>query len=326
MSDHRREYEGVTAVKRLLAVFVILASACALAGAAQADPGFSIRFTEKKVYFLGDEILVEALIRNTGASTLRFKVAEEWVFNLDFDVRTPTNVALEHAREFTTRRTSDQPVFFREMSLEPGEQYAIVVDLAKFPAFSQPGVYVLQASFYPELFRTAGSASLSSNRLTLNLRPGPATQAMRAALDSETGVLLARQDLPPDRVVSWTITARQKSEWDKFFLSLDLEQLLRRSSEKDRAWRSSSEEARRAMVEQFKQDLRQSRIDGDINVIPYAFEIQKTAYGPDTGTVQALEKFRYPDYTELKSYTYHLQRQAGYWIIVDYEIKNLGTE
>ena len=122
-------------MRRLLAVITILASACALAGAAQDDPGFSIRFFEKKVYFLGDEILVEALIVNTGAATIRFKVAENRVFNLDFDVRTPTNVALEHAREFTTQRTSDQPVFFREMSLEPGEQYAIVVDLARYAAF-----------------------------------------------------------------------------------------------------------------------------------------------------------------------------------------------
>jgi hypothetical protein len=313
-------------VRRLLAVITILASVCALAGAAQADTGFSIRFSEKKVYFLGDEILVEALVVNTGASTLRFKVAENRVFNVDFDVRTATNVALEHAREFTTQRTSDQPVFFREMSLEPGEQYAIVVDLSTYTAFTQPGLYVLQAQFYPELFRTGTSTAIASNRLTLNLRPGPATQAMRAAVDTETGVLLARQALSPDAVVAWTITARQKSEWDKFFLYLDLEQLLRRSAEKDRAFRNSSEEARRAMVEQFRQDLRQSRIDGDINVIPYAYEIQKTAYGPDTGTVQVLEKFKYPDYTELKSYTYHLQRQDKYWIIVDYEIKNLGTE
>jgi hypothetical protein len=248
------------------------------------------------------------------------------VYNLDFDVRTPTNVPLDHAREFTTRRTSDQPVFFRQMSLEPGEQYAIVVDLAKYAAFDQPGLYKLRARFFPELFRTSTSASIVSDWLTLNLRPGPATQAMRAAVDTETGVLLAREALPPDEVVARTITARQKSEWDKFFLYLDLEQLLRRSSEKDRVWRNSSEVARRAMVEQFRQDLRQSRIDGDINVIPYAFEIQKTAYGPDTGTVQVLEKFRYPDYTKLKSYTYHLQRQDRYWIIVDYEIKNLGTE
>ena len=156
-------------MRRLLAVITILASAYALAGAAQADTGFSIRFSEKKVYFLGDEILVEALVVNTGAATLRFKVAENRVFNLDFDVRDATNVALDHAREFTTQRVSDQPVFFREMSLEPGEQYAIVVDLAKYASFPQAGVYVVQAQFYPELYRTGTSSAVASNRLTLNL-------------------------------------------------------------------------------------------------------------------------------------------------------------
>jgi hypothetical protein len=315
-------------VRRLLAVITILASACALAGAAQDSPGFSIRFFEKKVYFLGDEIFVEALIKNTGADTIRFQVAQNRVFNLDFDVRTPTNVALEHAREFTTQRTSDQPVFYREMSLEPGEQYAIVVDLANYAAFDQPGLYKLRALFfYPELNRTSSSPSIVSDWLTLNLRPGPVTQTMRAAVDTETGVLQARDErMPPDEVVKWTITARQKSEWDRFFLYLDLEKLLRRSDQKDRAYRNSSEEARRAMVEQFKQDLRQSRIDGDINVIPYAFEIQKTEYGPEAGTVRVLERFKYPDYVEKKLYTYHLQRQDKFWIIVNYEIKNMGTE
>jgi hypothetical protein len=326
-ADYRREYEGVTAVRRLLAVIAILASACALAGAAQADTDFSIRFSEKKVYFLGDEILVEALVVNTGTSTLRFKVADNRVFNLDFDVHTATNVALEHAREFTTRRTSDQPVFYRELSLEPGEQYAIVVDLAEYTAFQQPGLYVLQARFYPELFRTGTSTAIASNRLTLNLRPGPVTQAMREDVTTEEGVLLARDErLPPDEVVKWTITARQKSEWDKFFLYLDLEQLLRKNDPKNRAYRNASEDARQAMVEQFKQDLRQSRIDGDIHVIPYAFEIQKTEYGPEAGTVRVLEKFKYPDYVEKKLYTYHLQRKDKFWIIADYEIKNMGTE
>jgi hypothetical protein len=39
-----------------------------------------------------------------------------------------------------------------------------------------------------------------------------------------------------------------------------------------------------------------------------------------------LEKFKYPDYTELKQYTYLLKRSDRYWIIYDYEIKNLGTQ
>ena len=40
-------------------------------------------------------------------------------------------------------------MFFREMSLEPGEKYAIVVDLGLFASFAEPGQFVLQASSSP---------------------------------------------------------------------------------------------------------------------------------------------------------------------------------
>ena len=80
------------------------------------------------------------------------------------------------------------------------------------------------------------------------------------------------------------------------------------------------------MIEQFKEELRQTTIDQEISVIPTSFEIQKTDLPASEGTVIVQEKFRYPDYTEVKSYTYHLKKADRYWIIDDYEIKNLGTE
>ena len=42
--------------------------------------------------------------------------------------------------------------------------------------------------------------------------------------------------------------------------------------------------------------------------------------------MEVLQRFAYPDYTELKSYTYHLKKNDRYWIIYDYEIRNQGTE
>ena len=294
--------------------------------AAQQSAGFSIRFYEKKVYFLGDEIQVEAVIENTTNDTLRFQVPDNRYFYLDFDVRTTTNLPLAHAKEFTTARNSDQPVFFREVTLEPGEKYSFVVDLDKYAAFTDPGLYVVQAMFYPDLFRGPGSAAMQSNRLTLNLKPPVATAEEKAKVEAETGALIARQPLPPDEVVASTITARQKSQWEKFFLYLDLESLLRRNPERDRVFRRSTEAAQRQMIDQFRQQLMQARIDQDISVIPTSFEVQKTTYDRSEATVQVLEKFKYPDYTELKQYTYHLKKSDRYWIIYDYEIRNQGTE
>ncbi|MGA2479928.1 MAG: hypothetical protein ABSG63_14350 [Spirochaetia bacterium] len=311
---------------KTIMVLVLLAVSSPFWAASQDVQQFSIRFFDQKVYFLGDEIQVEAVITNTGTDTLRFKVADNRFFNLDFDVRTPTNVGLEHAKEFTIARNSDQPVFYREVALEPGEKYGIVVDLATYAAFTSPGQFVLQATFYPDLFHGPGSPTMKSNRLSLNIKPPVVTAEEKAVVEAETGALLARQPLPPDEVVSWTITARQKSQWEKFFLYLDLEALMRKNPAKDRVFRNSTEAQQRQMLAQFRTQLMQTTIQQDISVIPSSFEIQKTTYNATEGTVQALERFAYPDYTELRGYTYHLKKSDRYWIIYDYEIKNMGTQ
>jgi hypothetical protein len=313
-------------VKRCFACLCLLAVLVSSAFCAEDESGFSIRFYDKKVYFLGDQIQVEAAITNETTESMRFNIADNRFFSLDFDVRTTTNLALGHARQFTTERNSDQPVFFRDVNLAPGEKYSIVVDLTAYAAIADAGLYVVQGQFFPALWRGKDSQVLKSNKLTLNVRPPVVTGEMRAAIEAETGALIAREPLAPDLVVAYAIQARQRSQWDKFFLYLDLPSLLRKNPDKDRIWRRSDQEAQQAMIGQFKQQLMASTIDQDINVIPTSFEIQKTSYSPSEGTVQVLEKFAYSDFTELKRYTYHLKKVDRYWIIDDYEIKNLGTE
>ncbi len=313
-------------MKRIFACLCLFVVLSAPAFAADEGSGFTIRFFDRKIYFLGDRIEVEAAITNEGTETMRFNVADNRFFSIDFDVRTTTNLALGHARQFTTERNSDQPVFFRDVTLAPGEKYSIVVDLTAYADIGEPGLYVVQGRFFPALWRGKDSQTLSSNKLTLNVRPPVVTGEMRAAVEAETGALITRDVLAPDLVVAYTIQARQRSQWDKFFLYLDLPSLLRKNPEKDRVWRKSDQAAQSAMVEQFKQQLMAAKISGDISVIPTSFEIQKTSYSPSEGTVQVLEKFAYADFTELKRYTYHLKKEDRYWIIDDYEIKNLGTE
>jgi hypothetical protein len=303
-----------------------MSAAQGAADALQNTPQFNIRFFDQKVYFLGDPIQLEVVITNTGTSTLRFKVANNRAFNLDFDVRTTTNVGLDHAKNFTIARNSDQPVFFREVSLEPSDRYSVVVDLASYAMFTSPGQYVLLATFYPDLFTGPGSNALKSNRLALNVKPAVVTAEEKALVQAETGAMLARSILPPDEVVGWTIGARQKSQWERFFLYLDLEALMRKNPDKDRSFRNATETSRRQMVDQFRLALRQMTIQQDISVIPTSYQILKTSYDSSDATVQVLEKFKYPDYTELKQYTYHLKKSDRYWIIYDYEIRNQGTE
>jgi hypothetical protein len=167
-----------------------------------------------------------------------------------------------------------------------------------------------------------------SNRLPLSLRPAPLAEIGSApvALDVETNAVLVRQNLPPDQVVEYILSARQKGQWEKFFLYLDLEAMISRDGVRKRTWTAESEEGRRRLLDRYRADLRSAVVDGDIATIPIEFKVERTSYGAEEGTVTVLEKFRFGTYVERKRYTYFVRRRDDYWMVVDYSVMNLGSE
>jgi hypothetical protein len=193
---------------------------------------------------------------------------------------------------------------------------------------------------YPELYRTGTTVSLGaggrpgaavpleSNRLSLNIRPPalPGPSGLPLAMDMETNANLVREKLPPDQVVNYILTARQKSQWEKFFLYLDLEAMIIRGAPRQRQWLAESEEGRRRMLARYRSELEAAVTDGDIATIPMEFQIELTRYSAEEGTVSVLEKFKTGSYIERKRYTYYLRQRDDVWTIVDYTVLNLGTE
>jgi hypothetical protein len=301
-----------------------------VAGAAEVD--FTIRYFDKRVYHAsgagGDPIFVQLSIANNSPSTFRFKLADERAFSLDFEVRTLSNRTVESAAGLIMKRTGNRQVFFREIAVESGESFSFVENLRDYAALSESGSFIVQAKMYPELYRESGASPLESNRLALSLRPAaiPGPGGIPLALDVETNAVLVRERLPPDEVVEYTLTARQKGQWEKFFLYLDLEAMIIRDAVRHRQWLTESEEGRQRMVARYREELQGERIDGDIAAIPMSFTVERTSYNAGEGTVIVLEKFKVGDYIERKRYTYNLRHIDGYWIIVDYSVSNLGTE
>jgi hypothetical protein len=306
--------------------------------AAFAEASLSIRYFDKRIYYMQDNpIFVQITLSNSGPAPYRFRLAEDRAFSVDFDVRTMTNLAVRPAEILVRRRSTSQQVFFREIAVESGESFSFVEDLRNFAALDQSGAYVVQARIYPDLLRTAsvpaaaGAAEtpLESNRLSLNIRP-PALpslpEGLPVALDVETNANLVREKLPPDQVVSYMLSARQKSQWEKFFLYLDLEAMIVRDAQRRRQWAAESEEGRRRMAARYRAELESAVIDGDIATIPMEFQIERTTYGASEGTVSALEKFKTGNYIERKRYTYYLRLRDDVWTVVDYTVLNLGTE
>jgi hypothetical protein len=298
------------------------------------DIALSIRFYDRRVYytpdFSGEPILVQITVANNGPAPYRFKLADDRAFSVDFDVRTMSNRTAAAADILVRRRAQNRPVFFREVSVESGESFSFIEDIRDYVVLDQSGTFVVRARMFPELLNAenGGGPFLESNRLSLSLRrpslPGP--EGIPLELDVETNAVLVRESLPPDEVVEYTLIARQKSQWEKFFLYLDLEAMLRRDPRRQRQWLAESEEGRQRMLARYRTELASAVVDQDIATIPLEFTIERTSYSATEGTVTALEKFRLRDIVERKRYTYDLRRRDNIWTIVGYTVQNLGTE
>ena len=314
----------------LLAAAMLVAAGWSAFAAGEEGVSLTISYSEKRIYYLGDTqhpVLLDAVLTNNSDGTFRFKSAENRFYNFDFEVSTPSNLLLEHAQKFTKSKYANQPVFFRDISLDPGERFGLTLNLNDFVEFSQPGLYTVQALFYPELSQPPGTAApLRSNPLSLSLRPAVVFPEEKARIEAETGALLAREPLPPDEVVTYTLQARQKSQWEKFFLYLDLESLYTQNPGRAESYRRMSEENRRNALAAFRRQLSSQVVDTDIVLIPSEFRVLQTSYTPFEATVLVTEKFKQRDFTEVKRYTYYLTRKDRIWLIGRYETVNLGTE
>ncbi len=312
----------------IASLFFPVLLAAGTAGAAEID--VAIRYYDKRVYYAGEgPVLVQITVSNQSKAPFRFKLADERAFSVDFDVRTLSNRIVDATDILIRKRTQDQRVFFRELSVESGESFSFTEDLRDYVSLDAAGSYVVKARLYPELFRSVPAAApLLSNSLSLNLRPAPLAEAggPPPALDVETNAVLVRDSLPPDQVVEYILNARQKGQWEKFFLYLDVEEMLKRDGVRKRAWIAESEEGRQGMLDRYRRDLRNALVDGDIVTIPVEFQVERTSYAGEEGTVAVLEKFRFGTYVERKRYTYYLRRRDDIWMIVDYSVMNLGTE
>jgi hypothetical protein len=312
--------------------------------AAEAGIDFSIRFFDKRIYYVeSDPVFVQVTITNNSPSTYRFKLADERVFSVDFDIRTVSNRALDPADSLVRKRTQYQQVFFREIAVESGESFSFIEDLRDYVSLKQPGSFIVRARVYPELYRGAvmtaripaaggstgpGAVVLESNRLNLNVRPAsiPGPDGIPVDMDVATNAVLVRERLAPDQVVEYMLNARQKSQWEKFFLYLDMEAMLSRDAFRQRRWLAEGEDGRRRMVEEYRKELQSAAYDGTISVIPTEFNIEETRYNNFEGTVTVQEKFRFGNFTELRRYTYYLRQKDNIWTIVNYSVVNMGTE
>jgi len=298
---------------------------------------FDIRLYDRRIYYTtdaagnNDPIYVQVTITNNSPLPYRFKLADDRSFSIDVDARSMSNRQLPQTDLLIRKRTRTSQVFFREITIESRESYSFIENLRDYIRFDNPGSFRVRAVVFPELIRGTGSAPikpLESNYLNLNLRPAVITgrDGIPIAMDTATGAALVKQPLPPDEVIAYMITARQESQWERFFLYLDPEAMLLRDGYQSRKFTALNETERQKMVGEYIENLKKATVDGDIVVIPTSFEILRTEHNNYEATVTVRQKFRHHSFTQIRLYIYTLDRRDNYWIIVDYSVQDMGTE
>src|SRR5574344_1071833 len=234
----RALHNGDTVLKRtlflIIAVLTLFAQT-AFSQSAETPQDFSkaslnIKFFDRTMYYPGNPednpVYVHVSIVNNGTDTIRFKLADDRMFSADFTAYTIKNSTLPQTAALIRKRSTNQTVYFREISIEPGEEYSFVENVKDYLVITDPSIYYLELTFYPEMYKSK-FVSLKSNRLTLEIQPSPAAASSSVLpVKNKTAEILKKQEISPDKVVEQTIIARQKSLWDQFFLYMDIEELL----------------------------------------------------------------------------------------------------
>jgi hypothetical protein len=199
--------------------------------------------------------------------------------------------------------------------------------LNEFREFSS-GVFVVQASFYPELVGSVNRANkISSNRLTLSVRDGFLEEKYpELMVEQSIEQQLRQRALPPDEVVSYLLEARMHERKSQFFLYLDVESVFRMDPRRDSRFRRLSEAEQYQVLENYREVLWEPAIEDSISRKPISFEVRKTTYDKTNAKVESVQRYQLDSYVEVKQFTYSLQRRDGIWYITEYMVNNLGTE
>lgn len=293
----------------------------------------SIRFYDRRIYYPGsgssEPIFIQISITNNNSETFRFKLADDRSFSIDFGIINSKNRQLQHTVDWMRKRNTNRQIYFREISLEPGETYSFIENLKDYIEITEPGIFLVNALFFPELKRYSDNSELHilSNKLSLEIKPAPSAAALGSLPVSQvSGEILQAKPIPPDQVIAYLLTARQKSLWEQFFLYMDLEKMISRDPSRNRRFKAESEAGRMEMIQIYKHELSQERVDKDIAVIPVEFKIEHTGYTDTQAEVKVIEWFEYSNFREKKRFTYFLTSKDGIWTVYDYIVENLGTE
>jgi hypothetical protein len=285
-----------------------------------------IQFHDRRIYYVGDPVIVEFQITNRSAKPYLFLTSFDEVFTFDFEVKSVSNRAVEHSIPYAIERTKFEPVLNDEITLKPFEVYGARIDICRWFDLKEPGEYVVRGVFFPRLVTDPAERVPSGNELFLSLNPA-FTETARERKREDEIVRLKAEDLPPYEVVDFLIQSLIDRDFEKFFIYINFEKYIMGFDNAKRKYLSARDVDKPAVLEEFKRYLKgENNLEGIpfSETIPVDFEIVKTVIEGPKAEVTVTQTSKYLRYTERKQYTYFLHRFGDKWLLERYQVVNKG--
>src|SRR5690348_14767162 len=98
----------------------------------EAQVQFSIQFYDQQLYYQGDEVRIKATLTNRSSQIYRFRLADNRMFSMDFTLQDLSNMAVKPSEQYTTVLSENKPIFVRDVTILPGEDFSFVETLNNY--------------------------------------------------------------------------------------------------------------------------------------------------------------------------------------------------
>ena len=311
-------------------IFILCLSSQEVSYELSPDLIMKIELGNPKIYKEGDNIYLNVMLLNKSNNVQSTYIAEDKRHSFDFSIVTMKNQEIEYKKEYVTYFYRVQNIYMSKISLMEKEGYLYKILLNDYYDLNMTGQFYVTGYYYPNLkVNNNRDNAISSNQLVINIRDRNFDDRYFVNTveidDSNGSPVETLKKIPPDDVIDYMLTARMQRNWDRYFLYMNMDELIKTNNIFGRDFGKKNLEQQRELIKNYKEYLKKDNIN-DINFLPHKFDIVKTTYSQSEAKVEVKVQFKTLDYIEERYYTFSLHKKGEHWFVYSYEVMEMGVK
>lgn len=274
----------------------------------------------KNVFEVNEPIEINNVIENLGVEAIGIEVSDISTLNYDYVVYMLNGRVIEKSMKFyeNKERTIEQLNIPRKEILYPEEQYGQIVNLNQYYDNLEPGRYILEPIFFPLTNMGDSYPHIKGKKLQIQIVPIPYKGELEPGL--ETSLKQYTPFSSAFDTIDFVLDAKLKSDWDAFFAYFDLSKIISLFNKWYIRYNDLPKSKRDELLEEFKEYLREN-----FEKSMMSYDVVRS-FRDKTGAIVIAEIYRMQNSVVFTTrYTFYLEKRKDFWIIVNYELTNLGS-